>query len=353
MMRISVSGCRVIQVAISVVASMWVSAGISQTWDVRPDGSGDAPTIQAAIDSSFAGDTVRVDCGTYFESGITMKSGVVLTSQTGDPGCVTIDAQWNDRVFDCFGCGAKTEIRGFTATHGQPHGVEPGGGIRVVSCSLKVVDCFFVANRAVAGAGAFSQDGYTLFRGCSFIRGKGETGAGMQCWQSAPNITECVFAADSCTFSGTLFCAESSPYVLACTFCGNFADGGSGIFCTSVSNPIVERTIFAYGGWLDPIYCGPGVPPQLVCCDIFGNQSGDWVGCIADQGLINGNFSADPLFCGVADGDFRVESCSPCLDRQHPGGWDCDGGVGAFGMGCECGTATEPATWGAIKAIYR
>ena len=35
------------------------------SWYVKPDGSGDAPTIQAAIDSAVTGDTVILENGVY------------------------------------------------------------------------------------------------------------------------------------------------------------------------------------------------------------------------------------------------------------------------------------------------
>ena len=59
------------------------------------------------------------------------------------------------------------------------------------------------------------------------------------------------------------------------------------------------------------------------CCDVHGNAGGDWVGCIADQDGINGNFSADPLCCNDEGGDFTLRSDSPCLPGRHPDGEDC------------------------------
>ena len=113
----------------------------------------------------------------------------------------------------------------------------------------------------------------------------------------------------------------------------------------------MENTLIAYGS-AGGIAC-TGAAPSVTCCDIFGNEGGDWIGTIAAQLGTSGNISADPLFCDTLSGDFRLEICSPCLPGNHPDGYDCGAPIGAYCSGCACGEATEPTTWGAIKAMFR
>jgi len=62
-----------------------------------------------------------------------------------------------------------------------------------------------------------------------------------------------------------------------------------------------------------------------------------------------GNFSADPLFCGV--GNYNLRADSPCAPGNHPDGFDC-GLIGPLPVGC--GTVrVRMMTWGAVKALYK
>ncbi len=51
----------------------------SRTWYVKPNGSGDTVSIQAAVDSSSAGDSVVAAAGTYYES-VVLDKGIVTKS---------------------------------------------------------------------------------------------------------------------------------------------------------------------------------------------------------------------------------------------------------------------------------
>jgi hypothetical protein len=101
----------------------------------------------------------------------------------------------------------------------------------------------------------------------------------------------------------------------------------------------------------EALFCGDvASDPALTCCDVYGNAGGDWVGCIADQYGINGNFSEDPLFCDMSGGDLTLCANSPCL----PTGNSCGVLIGAHDQGCpDCSSPVKPTSWGAIKALYR
>ena len=96
-----------------------------------------------------------------------------------------------------------------------------------------------------------------------------------------------------------------------------------------VAHAILENTIIAFSTSGEAVYCGTGSTATLACCDVYGNAGGDWVGYIAGQEGVNGNFSADPLFCDSGNGDYRLQPCSPCLDAAGCGL------VGACGAGDE------------------
>jgi predicted outer membrane repeat protein len=197
-----------------------------------------------------------------------------------------------------------------------------------------LTDCAFLGNEAAAGGGGFHCHGSSpTLTGCTFSgnRATGTTarGGGIYSRGSSPTLTGCTFSRNEATFQGGgLYCSDSSPTLMDC------------IFAFSPGNPA--------GG---AVYCSDeGSTPLLVCCNLYGNANGDWVGCIADQYAVDGNFSEDPLFCDMLSDDLTLCANSPCL----PDGNDCAVLIGAHGQGClDCLSPVEMISWGAIKAMFR
>jgi hypothetical protein len=414
----------------------------ARTWFVTPDGTGDAPTIQAGLDSAVAGDTVLVECGTYYEHDIIMKSAVTLRSTTGDPTCVTIDAQQLGRVIYCTYAHHTTRIEGFTLTGGLVPGNNEGGGLYCYDrarprlahlvfhdnhvgagvegygggmaaswgSQVHLRDAVFSGNSGGAGGGLFFAEGAVIrltdvvfinniskFSGgglayeaadsafldnVSFIENTSDNvGGGMYCSfiQYDHIISECLFEGNTCnTVGGGAFVFTDNPEFHYCTFMGNTAEYGGGLGCDWYLGPDLNNctfhgnhaaygcgiagryyngfglfnTILAYGTGGACLYSYPPGGFLLSCCDIFGNEGGDYIG-VEDQLGINGNFSTCPSFCFAPAGDFRLCDESPCAPGNHPDGYDC-GLIGARPVGCSCGPSrTEGTTWGAIKAMYR
>ncbi|MCI0451083.1 MAG: hypothetical protein L0Z51_01685 [Candidatus Latescibacteria bacterium] len=67
-----------------VVIVGFSSVGESRTWRVNTSGTGDAPTLHAAMDSAIAGDVVLAEAGQYvLESSLFVPSGVHLMGESG------------------------------------------------------------------------------------------------------------------------------------------------------------------------------------------------------------------------------------------------------------------------------
>src|SRR5262245_32633825 len=107
------------------------------------------PTIAAGLAASASGDTVLVACGSYAEHDLSMKSGVTLRSESGDPSCVSIDAGDLGRVMSGSNLDPATRIEGITMTGGRASGAWPasaGGAAYFLRSSPSIRDCAFVSN---------------------------------------------------------------------------------------------------------------------------------------------------------------------------------------------------------------
>jgi hypothetical protein len=111
-------------------------------------------------------------------------------------------------------------------------------------------------------------------------------------------------------------------------------------------SPTIENNIIVNGSiGLECVLASP----VFSCNDVF-NVVDPYGGC-DDMTGTNGNFAADPQFCGVdGSGNYFLQSDSPCAPGNHPGGESC-GMIGAMPVNCET-VPTRRVTWGTIKA-YR
>ena len=269
---------------------------------VAPDGSGDYPTIQAAVDASSEGDEIVLENGVYRGEGnrdvLIVEHALVVRSASGDPRDCVIDCQgtaeeWHV-AFLCDLYVGHLELYGLTIIRGYHHS---GGALRSGAGDVFISACVFVGNRA-------EDDGAAIHKG----------------------------GPDTVTLSGCTLVGNSSPIGTVST-----------IDWTCLS---MENTIVAFSGDGRATRCSYG-QTEIACCNFFGNAGGDWNNyCVSDFFGIDGNISEDPLFCGWEEGNYYLQSDSPCA----PGG-EC-GLIGALPVGCEPSPVME-ATWGEIKALYR
>lgn len=346
---------------------------------------GEEPTIQDGVNAAGPGDTVLVAAGTY--SGQMNRNidfggtNLILLSEAGVD-LTTIDCMGQGRGL-CFRSGedSTSVVEGFTITGGFS---DDGGAVYCKASSPTLRDCVFTLNASPDDGGAVACcAGWPLIVDCVFLGNAAElgldgAGGAILCEAGAgPTIRNCVFRGNTSDMGGAISCSDgSSPFVTYCLFDGNAGDSGgvlasrsgsapviekctmagnlggagSAIYCDGISSVTVETTIIAFGYKGQAATCSPGGTATLTCSDVYGNECGDWSGCIAGQNGANGNISLDPLFCGHLNPEERysLRSDSPCAPQNNPG---C-GGMGALGVGCEP-SPVEATSWGCLKALFR
>lgn len=363
------------------------ASATATTYVVSPDGAGDFPTIQSAIGAATNGDVIVLTDGTFTGDGNRdidyLGKAITVRSQSRAP---------ESCVIDCGGSETDPH-RGFRFRHGEQAGSvlsgvsvrggwatypDLGGALYADRCAITIVRCRFAENEAASEGGAifaygtlakiaesefvgnashaaaaasFHDESEAYVIECLFEdNASSSSGGALTFWISGPNLVDrCTFVGNTAAHEGAALWAEkiSSTFVRNCTFWGNGSPDGT-VLAGNYELTMVN-TVVAFSTQ------GPGVASnedyvELACCDVFGNEGGDWVGAIADQYGIKGNISADPLFCDPVNGDLHIDAASPCVPFS-PVNPECDL-VGAWPVGCG-GVPVAPSTWGATKAMYR
>jgi Right handed beta helix region/FlgD Ig-like domain len=240
-----------------------------------------------------------------------------------------------------------------------------GGAIYCNAGNPILRNCIITSNRAHLGGGIFGDESLLDMAYCRITANVADTistgnliqpggGAGLCLVQgSSGNLAYCTIdknialvgvAGNELWTAGGGFLAQTSSFVLQnCTFFGNVAEkssdtlsGRGAALYTYHSTGQIANSIFANNLQAEALTFNISSPgdsiyvPELSCCDIVGNELGDWVGEIADQEGQNGNFSREPIFCNSGAGNYHLWVYSPCLPDSN----SCGSLIGANDVGC-------------------
>ncbi len=393
---------------VSLLLSLTIASPSAEVYVVRPDGLGDFPNIQAAIDAAVDGDIIELTNGTFTgvgNSGIRfMGKAITVRSQSGDPPACRIDGGGSDgfRFMDEEGPGSVLEgiqvedaCIGIDCGSGSSPTINhcwvyacfcpewTGWGMFVHEASPRLTDCQFVGNGSIesgGGAAVVSTDSSPEFLRCVFANnGNGYleySGGGIKLSGGSASFVDCLIGGngsdqgwgairasdcDALTVTGCTFHRNTGEScgglrvsnvgvttISACTFCENEAAGVASDLWVAGASVVVENSILSFGQGERSVRCTDGGSITLTCCDFFGNSGEDWPECVADQLGIDGNIGLDPRFC-IPGEDLTLQSCSPCAPFSPPNE-DCDL-IGAHPVGCDF-TPVVPTTWGRLKRLF-
>ncbi len=283
-------------VSIYLVALLCVASyGHAKKWKIKPDGTGDAPTIQAGIDSALAGDSVAVCEGTYYEN-ILLKNGIEVLGgwdasfSSRDPGthASTMDGQKKGSVVIAPGPMDSTcVLEGFVIINGSGTedplnpGFFRGGGILV---------------HGTGGQGPRIVD--------NEIRGNGVTsggGGGIFIHDSSPVIHRNMIAGNTCSGSGAginlgnCCCGRITENVVQDNTAGGDgggirADGGAFLF---EGNAVTGNECGINGGGISLDHCDARIVGNRISGNIAtahgGGIFGYAVSCVVEFNIIDNN----------------------------------------------------------------
>ncbi len=278
---------------------------------------------------------------------------------------------------------AATVIMGITFANAyNPN--DYGGALLIDGSSPQIQNCRFINNYSDLGGGAIvGRNSSASIVNCFFQWNRANWGGAVEFLglSSMGTITDCTFLENFSYYDGGALNVYdgASVEVRYCQFLHNESTSGGAIsLYIGIGGPVAvpeldvrystfSENIASFGGtfWVDTFfrswfniisysYDGGALSwvggldyPEFACCDIFGNVGGDWTGVIAPQLGTDGNFSADPQYCGLlGTWLMTLQADSPCLAAYN----DCGQLIGALGEGC--GAPVESTSWSRVKQLY-
>ena len=264
----------------------------------------DYPTIQAAIDAAFNGDTILVGPGTWVGTGNevcnTLGKAIIIRSTNGS-GTTIINGQGQRRGITCTnGEALDTIIDGFTISNGL---ADVGGGVSCVYTSPTIINCVIQNNVATGkslpwhgGGGVYLNNSNAAISNCTIDANTATeadvSGGGVFCSGGVPEITNCTISNNIADCGGGMTVLVGAPVISVCNFTENvavgtyFSDGG-GLLNYKGSPVLTQCTMTlnlaqgqGWGGGMSSI----GGNLIVSNCDFSNNEGRNGGGAYLDTG---------------------------------------------------------------------
>jgi hypothetical protein len=336
-----------LKIAVAGLLALCSSALFAATYTVDPNGTGDCPTIQAAINAAVDEDTITVLPGTYYENINFNGKNIILTSTDPNNSDIVastiIDGQQVGSVVRFSGSENNScTLQGFTITGGNGH-VPPGyidklgggicGGDIHNQTKASIVSCIITGNTADTGGGLCYCGG--TISNCTISDNTGKWGGGVAWCHGL--ISNCVISGNSAVHLGGGFYSCTGT-IKNCTINDNvgippYGDGGGISSCISgtgtVENCLITSNSARFGGGINRYY------DTIKNCTIVNNtasvQGGGLEYCVGviSKCTIIGNVSKG-VGGGLSNCDGIISNCvisGNIADQRGGGLWDCDDAI--------------------------
>jgi parallel beta-helix repeat protein/predicted outer membrane repeat protein len=311
---------------------------INSTHYITAEGSGDFPTIQAAINASALRDTIELADETFSgEGNRDLDFGgrnLTIRSEGGDPAACIIDCQGlpgaQHRGFDfhlgettasvvrdiriingyhdygggiaCSNsspqlinvvvadCGSPLSGGGLYLAHGSSAEMTDceirdnvsgarGGGLCIYLASPVLDNCVVSGNSAADnGGGVFGQGTSSSITDCSLLNNStGSNGGGLYLWDADDSVvTGCVLVGNSCAYrgGGANFYSTNTSLSM-CTFVDNSGPSGSGVSVRGGSAVTMDNVLLAFNtGGSEGLYLEAATSTCVLTCSDIYGNDG-------------------------------------------------------------------------------
>ncbi len=291
---------------IAILAAAVLLAGAAAAdgaiWFVRPDGTGDYATIQAAIDAVAANSVIELADGTYTGPGNRdldfHGKALTIRSASGRPDACVIDCQGAGRGFYFHTAETSASVvKGLTVRNGST--ATYGGGIHCSGASPAILNCVIRdCDADVRGGGIYGFNAQPTVNNCVISGNSAQYGGGVAYWNQGGDLRNDLITGNSADYGDAVYLYGPDIAMSSCTVDGNTGRGyDSALYGASGGGFTITNSI---------VWSNDGLP--MIRNAIVSYS------CIFGDGFSGtGNIDANPQFATGPAGGWYLATTSPCV----------------------------------------